>query len=151
MDSTLILEYAESIARPRTLLPSTPPLLLSALRIIGLALAAADKSVQLLYERDLRPPEKHHEVWIQRVTGQIVAAYSELEAELARTPLSMESSSINQAGISTAVAWNFTQLTVPDAVEPSRFPRLVALSEHAESLPAFRAAPHGDSTYRDAS
>lgn len=149
MDSTLILEYAESIAQPKTLMPSTPPSLLSALRIIGLASAATDKSVQLLYERDLRPPEKHHEVWIQRVTGQIVAAYSELEAELARTPLSMESSSIDQAGISTAVAWNFTQLTVPDAVEPSRFPRLVALSEHAESLPAFRAAPHGDSTYSD--
>lgn len=149
IDSTLILEYAESIARPRTLMPSAPPSLLSALRITGLALAAADKSVQLLYERDLRPPEKRHEAWVERVTGQILAAYTELEAELARAPLSMDDSDINQAGISTAVAWNFTQMTVPDAVFPAQFPRLVALSEHAESLPAFRAAPHGASTYRD--
>lgn len=148
MDSTLILEYAESVARPRTLMPSTPPELLSALRIIGLAMAAAEKSVQLLYERDLRPPEKRHEPWLQRIIGQVAAAYSELEKELAHTPLLTERADIKQAGISTAVVWNFTQQTVPDAVKPSRFPRLVALSEHAESLPAFRAAPHGDSTYR---
>ena len=104
--------------------------------------------MQLLYERDLRPPEKRHEAWVERVSGQIVAAYTELEEELARAPLSMDGSDVNQAGISTAVAWNFTQLTVPDAVSPAQFPRLVALSEYAESLPAFRAAPHGGSTYR---
>lgn len=146
MDSTLILEYAERIARPRTLMPTDDSEFNAALRIIGLAMAAADKSVQLYYERDLRPPEKHHEVWLERIKNQISAAYAELETELARRPLSQDGA-IGQAGVSTAVAWNFTQRTVPDAVESAQFPQLGALSEYAEALAAFRAAPHGDATY----
>ena len=60
MDSTLILEYAEVLARPRTLMPSDRPELQHDLRLIGLALAACEKSVQIIYERGLRPPEKLH-------------------------------------------------------------------------------------------
>lgn len=147
MDSTLILEYAERIARPRTLMPADDSELAAALRIISLAMAAADKSVQFYYERDLRPPEKHHEVWLQRIKNQIVAAYAELESELTRKSLLAQDGAIDQAGVSAAVAWHFTQRTVPDAVESGRFPHLVALSEHAETLAEFRAAPHGDATY----
>ena len=46
MDSTLILEYAEALARPRTLMPAKPQELQHALRVIGLALAACEKAVQ---------------------------------------------------------------------------------------------------------
>src|SRR6185436_12644877 len=69
MDSTLILDYAEAIARPRSLMPTDAPALARALRIVGLALAACEKSVQIVYERELRPPEKLHEPWVARVTG----------------------------------------------------------------------------------
>ncbi|VEB43975.1 putative glutathione S-transferase [Chromobacterium violaceum] len=55
MDSTLILQYAESIAPERSLLPSDPRRLLQSLRVTGLALAACEKSVQVVYERKLRP------------------------------------------------------------------------------------------------
>lgn len=51
MDSTLILEYAEALARPRTLLPTDISTLQQKLRVIGLALAACEKSVQIVYER----------------------------------------------------------------------------------------------------
>jgi glutathione S-transferase len=148
MDSTLILEYAEALARPRTLMPGTPQELCAALRVIGLALAATEKSVQIVYERELRPPEKLHEPWVERVTGQILAAYSELEAELAKGRFSRAGPSLDQAAITTAVAWHFTQQTIPDVVAAPRFPRLVGFSQRAESLPQFRAAPHGDSTFR---
>jgi glutathione S-transferase len=79
MDSTLILEYAEALARPRSLMPSEPQALRHALRVIGLALAACEKSVQIYYERNLRPPEKLHEPWMTRVVGQLLAAYGALE------------------------------------------------------------------------
>jgi hypothetical protein len=46
------------------------------------------------------------------------------------------------------VAWHFTQQVVPDVVATERFPRLAAFSAAAENLPEFRAAPHGDGTYR---
>jgi glutathione S-transferase len=147
MDSTLILEYAQALARPRTLMPTGMKELQHELRLIGLALAATEKSVQIVYERGLRPLEKRHEPWLNRVTAQLLAGYGELEAEIARTPLPPSSSaSMHQAGITIAVAWHFTQQMVPDVVPAERFPRLAACSAAAEALPEFKAAPHGDGT-----
>ena len=147
MDSTLILEYEEVLARPRSLMPTSPQDIQHALRIIGLALAACEKSVQIVYERGLRPPEKLHEPWVARITGQLLAAYEALESEVARRPLAVTSAAISQAGISAAVAWHFTQQMLPEVVPASSFPSLVAFSAKAEELLEFRAAPHGDSTY----
>ncbi|HEX7435248.1 MAG TPA: glutathione S-transferase, partial [Caldimonas sp.] len=54
MDSTLILDYAEALAAPRkSLMPSGVSARQHALRRIGLALAACEKSVQIVYERNL--------------------------------------------------------------------------------------------------
>ena len=151
MDSTLILEYAEALAAPcKSLMPIHIPERQHALRVIGLALAACEKSVQIIYERSLRPAEKLHEPWVMRVTGQLFAAYGALEAELDRKPLAIESGTIGQACVSTAVAWHFTQMTLPEIVSAASYPNLCALSSHAELLPEFRAAPHGDSTYPQA-
>jgi glutathione S-transferase len=144
MDSTLILEFAEAMARPRSLMPSDAPALARALRIVGLALAACEKSVQIVYERELRPPEKLHEPWVTRVTGQLLAAYRELEVDIARAPLPVARESITQAGVSAAVAWHFTQQMLPELVPAADFPALRQLSERAEALPEFSAAPHGD-------
>ena len=148
MDSTLILEYAEALARPRSLVPTDVSALQHDLRIIGLALAATEKSVQIVYEHGVRPPDKLHAPWLSRVTGQTLAAYAELERELASRPLPLGSSEINQAGVTVAVAWHFTQQMIPNEVPAERFPRLAAYSLAAEALPEFMAAPHGDSTYR---
>jgi glutathione S-transferase len=148
MDSTLILEYAEALARPRSLMPAALPEFQHTLRIVGLALAACEKSVQIVYERGLRPPEKLHEPWVTRVTGQLLAAFGALEEELAHHPLAHNSAAINQAGVSTAVAWQFTQQMLPEVVASAGFPCLVAFSTSAEALSEFKAAPHGDSTYQ---
>lgn len=148
MDSTLILQYAEALASPRSLMPAGRGELAQALRVIGLALAACEKSVQIVYERQLRPPEKLHEPWVARVTGQLLAAYAALEEEIVRLPRAVTRADGTQAGISTAVTWQFTQQTIPDIVPADRYPALAAFSAEAEALPEFRAAPHGDSTYR---
>ncbi|HWL74077.1 MAG TPA: glutathione S-transferase [Burkholderiaceae bacterium] len=148
MDSTLIIEYAEALADPRkSLMPADIVERQHVLRIIGLALAACEKSVQIIYERQLRPAEKLHEPWVARVTGQLLAAYSVLDSEIAAKPLAVTSGAINQAGISAAVAWHFTQQTLPEVVVAENFPALTALSSKAELLPAFLAAPHGAGTY----
>jgi len=147
MDSTLILEYAEALARPRSLLPSSPAEFLRTLRIVGLALAACEKSVQIVYERMVRPPEKLHEPWLARVTGQLLAAYETLERDVSRQPLDLSRDGITQAGVSSAVAWHFTQQMHPELVPAAAFPALAALSATAEELPEFAAAPHGPTTY----
>lgn len=146
MDSTLILQYAEAVAG-KSLLPAGPDAVRQALRVIGLALAACEKSVQIYYEHMLRPEEKRHGPWLERVTAQLHAACAALEQELARRPIEATASAIGQAGITTAVTWHFIQSTTPGIVAPDRHPALVAFSGEAEALPAFKAAPHGPDTY----
>jgi glutathione S-transferase len=148
MDSGLIIEHAEAIAAPgRSLMPAAPEARRLALRRIGLALAACEKAVQIVYEGMVRPPEKRHEPWLERVRGQLAAAWSLLEAEAERPPLLGPDGRIDQAGISAAVTWRFTQQMLPGLVDPARHPALRDFSAAAEDLPAFRAAPHGAGTY----
>lgn len=149
MDSTLILQYAESIARPsarRT--PSMPTELMRSQRLLGLALAACDKAVQLVYERNLRPAEKLHQPWADRVILQLRAALDVLEAEQQQQPLEATSAAMPPPGVMQAITWHFIQQMLPDVVPAADYPALAAYSREAEALPAFRAAPHGDSTYQ---
>jgi glutathione S-transferase len=149
MDSTLILEYGEAIAsNGRSLMPKGRAERQHALHTIGLALAATEKSVQIVYEHNTRPPEKQHAPWLARVTGQVLAAYGVLEAELGSRPLAAAHDKIDQAGITTAIAWEFTQQMIPAEVKHEKFPRLSAHSAACEKLAEFRAAPHGDGTYQ---
>lgn len=140
MDSTLIIDYAQALSG-RSLLSPDPARRLRELRLTGLALAACEKTVQIVYERQLRPAEKLHQPWMDRVRGQLAAAYSALESELAAEPLSAGEATMTQAGVSTAVAWAFTQLLTPDAISPTDFPVLAAYSAQAERLPVFVGAP----------
>ena len=145
MDSTLILDYAEHLpVRRRSLMPADLPQRQRTLRLIGLALVACEKAVQLVYERQLRPPEKQHEPWLARVGGQLRAACAELETELARVPLACTPETIDQAGVTIAVAWQFIQHVVPQAAPAADSPALGAYSIRAEALPEFMAVPYDD-------
>lgn len=145
MDSTLILDYAEALAAPKSLMPRGLAERQAALRTIGLALAACEKSVQLVYE-NLRPQEKRHEPWVTRVQGQMHAALGELEAELAARPQSGAARRMGAAEVITAVTWLFTERMLPGTLEAASYPRLRELSAWAEQLPEFIAAPYGDGT-----
>ena len=149
MDSTLIIDYAEALAAGRrSLMPAEAGPRQHALRVIGLALAACEKSVQIIYEQALRPAEKQHAPWVDRVTGQMLAALDALEVELVRRPLATAAGTIGQDAVTSAVVWQFIQLmSIAPIAPPARFPALSALGESAETLVPFRAAPHGDGTY----
>lgn len=149
MDSTLILEYAEALAAPhKSLMPVDVLQRQRALRVIGLSLAACEKGVQIIYERNVRPAEKLHQPWVDRVTGQLEAAFGALESEVQRMPLAVTSGTITQAGVTAAVGWHFTQMTLPEVVAAEKYPALREFSLQAELLPEFRSAPHGPGTYR---
>ena len=141
IDSTLIIDYLEALAGPgNSLMPEDLDQRLRSLRLIGLALAACEKSVQLYYERNLRPAEIQFEPWVERVEGQLAAAYSALERELELRPLKTDGS-IDQDGITLAVAWSFTRLVVPDQVDAWQFPLISAFTAYAEGLEAFMSTP----------
>ena len=142
MDSTLIIEHAERIAAPgASLVPRGAREAQHDLRLTGLALAACEKAVQIVYETTLRPAEKQHAWWLDRVRGQLGAALATLEAELARAPLGAGRETITQAGVTVAVVWEFTQAMLADTVAASAHPALVAHGAAAEALPEFRSLP----------
>lgn len=140
MDSTLILQWIESLA-PGRLTPAAPAQRLHDLRLAGLALAACEKTVQIVYEHQLRPEHKRHQPWLDRVDGQLDAAYAALESEVAHAPPSTDGSAMTHGSIATAVAWSFTQLVLPSRVTATAHPAIAAFTEAAERLPAFQACP----------
>ena len=135
MDSNLILEHIAHLA-PRSLMPADRAAHEIALRRIGLALAACEKTVSIIYERNLRPEEKQHQPWLDRVLGQLLTAYRALEKEA--PPDWFTGEELMQPEITTAVAWRFTQYNVPELVAAGDFPKLSVLSARAEKLAPFR-------------
>jgi len=72
MESSLILDYLERLVTPeKRLSPPEVEAFARSQRIVGLALAACEKAVQIVYERNLRPSEKQHAPWTDRVTQQL--------------------------------------------------------------------------------
>jgi glutathione S-transferase len=138
MDSGLILEHADRLAGPsRSLMPAGIYDHAEALHVIGFALAACEKTVQIVYERNLRPAEKQHQPWLDRVQDQLLMAYGALERAAAQPAAWFGGSRLMQPDVSVAVAWRFTQHAAHGIAKPSDFPRLAAHSARAEILPAF--------------
>lgn len=152
MDSTLILAYLERLAGEKLagadsslmssfLMPQSIDDYQRALRLIGLGLNACDKSVQIVYERELRPPEKQHQPWQDRIRSQLRAAYHLLESYAADASEWLVGDRLTQADITVCVAWQFTQFTSPSVIESQDYLALSALSARAEALPVFVATP----------
>lgn len=142
MDSTLILDHVERLASPaRRLTPITLPDHARSQRLIGLALAACEKSVQIVYEHQLRPAEKLYQPWLDRVHGQLLAAYGLLEAEIGSGDDLLFGERPMQADITLAVAWSFTRSMIPERVSVEAHPALARFTAQMEGLPEFVATP----------
>jgi glutathione S-transferase len=143
MDSSVILDYLAGVDPPiAALTPSTLPERLVALRATALALTVMEKAVQRHYERMLRPVEKQHEPWVNRVMGQLTAGLSALNVELPRS--GWIRGELGVADITVVCAFGFIRSILDDVVATSRYPNLGAFCGRAEALPAFRAAPAMD-------
>ncbi|MGK5059790.1 glutathione S-transferase [Janthinobacterium sp. LB2P49] len=138
MESSLILAYLEELVAHAPRIRQEPgPARLRALCQTSYALAACDKAVQIVYERRLRPQEKQHQPWLDRVQLQLHGAWKQLEASLREeTP-----DCLSVAGITIAVAWSFAQQLVPDVMADSDYPAVAALTALAERQPVFLATP----------
>lgn len=141
MDSSLILQFVETTkTRGDSLWSQNPESMQREMRAVSLALAACEKSVQIVYERNLRPASAQFEPWLERVRAQLLAAYAGLEQEVASRKSTFEEAR-NQASITAAVVWQFTQ-SMLGAVVPARdFPGLAALSARMEREAVFLKYP----------
>jgi len=144
MDSTLILAYVAKLSAEEggaSLMPKTMADYQRALRLMGLAINACDKSVQILYERWLRPAEKFHQPWVDRVQAQLKTAYEQIEVSAQQTSGWLVENRLTQADITVSVAWQFTHFMVPELIDRDRYPAVAALSARAEALPEFKQCP----------
>jgi glutathione S-transferase len=140
MDSTLILDYAERLAAPeRRLAPTSLADYARGQRITGLALAACEKAVQIVYEFNLRPEEKRHQPWLDRVGGQLKTAWGLIEAETGKGWHGGERPMA--ADIAVATAWTFGQHVVADTVQAGSYPAVAALVARTEALSEFVSTP----------
>ena len=143
MDSTLILDYcAATFPTVRVLTPTNPGERVRALRLTGLALIVMEKAVQQHYERALRPADKRHQPWVDRISGQLGQGLMALDRELPRS--GWIAGGLGLADIAAACAFGFVAGMIGDLVDAGRFSNLAAFSARAEALPAFRAAPPVD-------
>ena len=101
-----------------------------------------EKAVQRHYERILRPAEKRHDPWVDRVMSQLKAGLSALNAELPES--GWINGKLGLADITVVCAFGFTEGILADLVDTGRYMNLAAFSARAEALPPFRAAPPQD-------
>lgn len=142
MDSQLILDYVGQLPQAKAKLqPASLRDFARSQRIIGLAMVASEKSVQIVYEQKLRPEAKRHQPWLDRVQDQLLAAYHLLETEAKLAQPFLFGETMLQADISTAVAIRFTREYLPDSLNFADLPALAALAQKAEQSAAFLACP----------
>ena len=145
MDSSLILQFIEAAhSQGRHLWPTDAQALQHDFRALSLAMAACDKGAQSIYERKLRPADKQHGPWLERVRGQLVAALAGLEQAVAQRPEALapvQGQPTRQAGITAAIAWQFVGEVEPGLALADRHPALVALAAQMQATEAFKRFP----------
>ncbi|MGP6418361.1 glutathione S-transferase family protein [Pseudomonas putida] len=141
MDSSMILDYLESLVEPElSLMPRDPKEHQKVLSLIGLGLAVCEKAVQLEYEHN-KPVEYHYVPWLTRITEQLHAALALLEDAAGGADPWLATAQLSQADVTVAAAWRFTQFRVAHLVDVQTYTRLAAYSERIERLPAFATTP----------
>ena len=141
MDSSLILAYFEGQASPaRKLLPVDPLAQASDLQTLGFILAAGEKAVQNVYEHNLRPAEKQHNPWIERITIQLLAACREWNTLLENRPADTVP---DQVAVTSTVIWTFIQSMIPHVVHAGDFNHIQSAAELYEAHSAFKKHPFG--------
>ena len=140
MDSNLIIDWLETLAG-RSLWPTEPVARLRALRRAGLALAACEKTVQIVYEHEVRPEDKVHGPWLERVMQQQRAALQALDAAIAEAPPARDAAGLAHDGLVATVLWSFLQLRPWTASAAADCHALAAHAQAVERLPVFAATP----------
>lgn len=140
VESTLIIDYLETRSSG-SLMPADFGARTNALSVIGIALIAAEKAVQLIYETKQRPDNLQHRPWIERLEQQLRSAVALLETSVGHGDAWFSGAELNQADITTAIVWRFVQHSASSRVAAADYPGLVAFSKRAEAHPHFLACP----------
>jgi glutathione S-transferase len=142
VDSTLIIDYLETLSG-NSLMPDDPGQRQFALQHIGTAMVSMEKVAQMIYETKLRPEEKQHAPWLERLNQQLTSALALMENAVGDGQSWMLGDEFTQADLTTAVGWRFVKYSQPTIGVDEDYPGLAQFSARAEELPEFVACPLG--------
>lgn len=137
IDSGAILDHIEEQIGPaKALTPKAGRERRQVLKIVALALGAADKAVAAIYEEKRRPAELMHKPWLARLQDQARGGLEALEADLDAKSWFV-GGRMTQADITAVVVWDFFCVMQPALADAKRYPKLAALAERLKALPEF--------------
>ncbi|HVK93871.1 MAG TPA: glutathione S-transferase [Noviherbaspirillum sp.] len=140
MESSFILDYLEGEAAPeKRLTPAFGESRRHVQQQCAMALLAAEKTLQSVYESTMRPAEFSYAPWLERCIGQMHAAFGMLEALPPSSALAGEP--LTQGDVTTAIVLRFAQYMLASEFPVGRYSQLEKLSAYCESLPAFIQTP----------
>lgn len=135
-DSTVIVEYLETLGRPPVLIPAEPALRVLHKQIEALADGVCDAVVLIRLERT-RPTAMQSRDWEQRQHAKIVAGVAELSRGLgAREWFSDAGFALGD--LATGCALGYLDVRYPECDWRAAAPNLQRLFEHLSSRPSFR-------------
>ena len=136
IDSLAILDYLDRLVGiDKSLIPSGFEQRTTVMTQIAILNSAMEKTVAAVYEVEKRPIEKIHRPWLEKLHQQTKDGMEAVD-KLAVTPW-INGEKITQADVSAVVFWDSIKQVRPNNVPPLECPKLVALSEEANSLRAF--------------
>jgi glutathione S-transferase len=141
-ESGAILDYLdEQVGPKRALLPIAGRDRREAWRLIALALGAAEKGREQVYESGFRPEDKRHAPWVDRCRMQMDAALVDLARHCERRGPGrwLIGPTITQADITVACAFTFLCDALQIDEAPPRYASLAAFVNRCEGMPEFRS------------
>jgi glutathione S-transferase len=142
IDSAAILDHLDEHAGDRALCPATGPTRRQVLQMTALAQGTLEKAAAVVYERHFHPPAHQSRDWLTRCLGQTRAGLDALTRRLA-TPYACGASLSHADVMITTLIW-YMQDRMDEVLSPTDHAPLIALAQHCETLPAFRAAALSD-------
>lgn len=136
-DSSVIVEYLETLGAPPALIPSEPSLRVLHKQVEAIADGVCDAVVLVVAERS-RPPAKQSAQWIVRQSAKIPAALDELERLLGRGQ-HFSAHGYGLAEIATGCALGYLDLRYPELKWRAPHTGLAALFARLMQRPAFAA------------
>lgn len=142
IDSSAILDYLDEQVADAALIPASGPARRHVLQTTALAQGTLEKVAAVVYERHFHAPEHRSTDWMDRCLGQARAGLDELSRRLA-TPYACGATLTHADVMITTLIW-YLRDRLNEVLSSPAHASLIALAEHCETLPAFRAAALSD-------
>jgi len=141
LESSALLDYLDELVGPqRALLPRVGRDRRTALKLMAIAVGAADKAREQVYERAFRPADKRHEPWLARCRTQMHGGLWELERHASERGSGrwLMGGQLTQADVTTVCAFTFLTEALGLSNQSAPYPALRALAGRCEALPEFQ-------------